>query len=175
MNEKGTNFCSGGRMDCATASYAGVASSSPTEKEQKFVPFSFIHNPPLSLFKIVKIYFINQYLLDASRLQPARIRKVAGSSPVKGTKICCIFRCSSHSNFIEETFVREAIERFSSMIFYYWDFALVQFLYLSASLLFYFGRFILKSLPKKRCTYNERRNLPHFLEYLKAERNTSFK
>ena len=37
-------------MDCVTASYAGVAGSSPTEKEQKFVPFSFIHNPPLSLF-----------------------------------------------------------------------------------------------------------------------------
>ena len=30
-------------MDCVTASYAGVASSSPTENEQKFVPFSFIH------------------------------------------------------------------------------------------------------------------------------------
>ena len=27
-------------------SYAGVAGSSPTEKEQKFVPFSFIHNSP---------------------------------------------------------------------------------------------------------------------------------
>ena len=36
----------GGGMDCVTASYAGVAGSSPTEKEQKFVPFSFIHNPP---------------------------------------------------------------------------------------------------------------------------------
>ena len=33
-------------MDSVTASYAGVAGSSPTEKEQKFVPFSFIHNPP---------------------------------------------------------------------------------------------------------------------------------
>ena len=36
----------GGGMNCVTASYAGVAGSSPTEKEQKFVPFSFIHNPP---------------------------------------------------------------------------------------------------------------------------------
>ena len=36
----------GGGMDCVTASYAGVAASSPTENEQKFVPFSFIHNPP---------------------------------------------------------------------------------------------------------------------------------
>ena len=34
-----------GGMDCLTASYAGVAGSSPTEKEQKFVPFSLIHNP----------------------------------------------------------------------------------------------------------------------------------
>ena len=53
MNEKGSNFCSfsvglglDGGMDSVTASYAGVAGSSPTEKEQKFVPFSFIHNPP---------------------------------------------------------------------------------------------------------------------------------
>ena len=37
-------------MDCMTASYAGVAGSSPTEKEQKFVPFSFIHNPPISMW-----------------------------------------------------------------------------------------------------------------------------
>jgi len=29
-----------------TASYAGVVGSSPTEKEQKFVLFLFIHNPP---------------------------------------------------------------------------------------------------------------------------------
>ena len=36
----------GGGVDCVTAFYAGVAGSSPTEKEQKFVPFSFIHNPP---------------------------------------------------------------------------------------------------------------------------------
>jgi len=36
----------GGGMDYVTVSYAGVAGSSPTEKEQKFVPFSFIHNPP---------------------------------------------------------------------------------------------------------------------------------
>ena len=36
----------GGGMDCVTASYARVAGSSPTEKEQKVVPFSFIHNPP---------------------------------------------------------------------------------------------------------------------------------
>ena len=36
----------GGGMDCVTASYAGVAGSSLSEKEQKFVPFSFIHNPP---------------------------------------------------------------------------------------------------------------------------------
>ena len=36
----------GGGMDCVTASYAGVAGSSPTGKEQKFVPFSFVHNPP---------------------------------------------------------------------------------------------------------------------------------
>jgi len=42
----------GGGMDCVTALYAGVAGSSPTGKEQKFVPFSFIHNPPLSLFTI---------------------------------------------------------------------------------------------------------------------------
>ena len=40
----------GGGMNCVTASYAGVAGFSPTGKEQKFVPFSFIHNPPLSLF-----------------------------------------------------------------------------------------------------------------------------
>ena len=33
-------------MDCVTASDAGVAGSSPTWMEQKFVPFSFIHNPP---------------------------------------------------------------------------------------------------------------------------------
>ena len=33
-------------MDCVTASDAGVAGSSSTGKEQKFVPFSFIHNPP---------------------------------------------------------------------------------------------------------------------------------
>ena len=39
----------GGGMDCVIASYAGVADSSPTEKEQKFVRFSFIHSPPLSL------------------------------------------------------------------------------------------------------------------------------
>jgi len=39
-------------MDCVTASYAGAKGSSPTEKQQKFLPFSFIHNlpPPLSLF-----------------------------------------------------------------------------------------------------------------------------
>ena len=36
----------GGGMDCVTAFHAGVAGSSPTGKEQKFVPFSFIHNPP---------------------------------------------------------------------------------------------------------------------------------
>ena len=35
-----------GGMDCVTASYAGVAGSSPTEKEQKFVPSSFDHNLP---------------------------------------------------------------------------------------------------------------------------------
>jgi len=40
-------------MDCVTASYAGVAGSSPTGKEQKFVPFSLIHNPPyLYLMKL---------------------------------------------------------------------------------------------------------------------------
>ena len=33
-------------MDCVSASYAGVAGSSPTEMEQNFVPFSFYHNPP---------------------------------------------------------------------------------------------------------------------------------
>ena len=38
MNEKGTNFCT----------------FSPTEKEQKFVPFSFIHNPPY-LYLLPKI------------------------------------------------------------------------------------------------------------------------
>jgi len=32
-------------MNCVTALYAGVAGSSSTQKEQKFVPFSFIHNP----------------------------------------------------------------------------------------------------------------------------------
>ena len=42
MNEKGTNFSS---FSVGTASYAEVAGSSPTEKQQKFVPFSFIHNP----------------------------------------------------------------------------------------------------------------------------------
>ena len=36
----------GGGMDCVIVSYAGVTGSSPTEKEQKFAPFSFIHNPP---------------------------------------------------------------------------------------------------------------------------------
>ena len=36
----------GGGMYCMTASYAGVAGSSPTEKEQKFVPSSFDHNLP---------------------------------------------------------------------------------------------------------------------------------
>ena len=30
----------GGGRDCMTASYAGVAGFSPTEKEQKFVSFS---------------------------------------------------------------------------------------------------------------------------------------
>jgi len=50
MNEEGTNFCSfsvghlGGGMDYVTASYAGVAGSSPTEKEKKFVPLSSIPN-----------------------------------------------------------------------------------------------------------------------------------
>ena len=33
-----------------TASYARVAGSSPTENEQKSVPFSFIHNPLPFLF-----------------------------------------------------------------------------------------------------------------------------
>jgi len=41
----------GGGMDCVTASYAGVAGSSPTGKEQKFVPFSFIRNPPFHYLK----------------------------------------------------------------------------------------------------------------------------
>ena len=36
----------GGGMDCVTASWAGVVNPSPTEKKQKFVHFSFIHNPP---------------------------------------------------------------------------------------------------------------------------------
>ena len=49
MNEKGTHLGEG--MDCVTALYAGVAGSSLTEKGQKFVPFSFIHNPP-SLYLI---------------------------------------------------------------------------------------------------------------------------
>ena len=38
-----------GGMDCVTASYAGVAGSSPTGKEQKFVPLSFVHNPPITI------------------------------------------------------------------------------------------------------------------------------
>ena len=42
-------FHLGGGMDCVTASYVGVACSSPTEKEQKFVPLSFIHIPHLYL------------------------------------------------------------------------------------------------------------------------------
>ena len=33
-------------MDCVTDLHAGVAGSSATEKEQKFVPFSFYYNPP---------------------------------------------------------------------------------------------------------------------------------
>ena len=37
----------GGGKDCVTASCAGVAGSGPTEKEQKCVPFSFIHDPSL--------------------------------------------------------------------------------------------------------------------------------
>ena len=41
-----------GGMDCVTASYAGDANSSPTEKEQKFAHFSFIHNRPPSLFDV---------------------------------------------------------------------------------------------------------------------------
>ena len=43
----------GGGMDCVTTSHAGVDDFSPTEKEQKFVPFSFHRNLPyLTLFKI---------------------------------------------------------------------------------------------------------------------------
>ena len=33
-------------VNSGMASYAGVVGSSPTENEQKFVPLSFIHNPP---------------------------------------------------------------------------------------------------------------------------------
>ena len=44
-NEKCSQIFSqlGGGMDCVTASYVGVAGCSPTEKEPKFVPFSFIY------------------------------------------------------------------------------------------------------------------------------------
>ena len=45
MNKKGTNVCFFS-MDYKIASYTGVTGSSPTGKEQKFLPFSFIHNPP---------------------------------------------------------------------------------------------------------------------------------
>ena len=38
-------------MDSVTASCSGVAGSSSTEKEQKFVPHSFIHNPPISVVR----------------------------------------------------------------------------------------------------------------------------
>ena len=57
MNEKDL----GGGMDCVTASYAGVAGSSLTEKVQKFVPFSFIHNPPLPYL----------YLIDSVNCSPS--------------------------------------------------------------------------------------------------------
>ena len=42
-------------MNYVTASHAGVAGSSLTKKEQKFVPFSFDHDPPppLSLFNSI--------------------------------------------------------------------------------------------------------------------------
>ena len=53
---EGGEITLGGGMDYVTASYAGVAGPSLTEKEQKFVPFSFIHNPPLlSLFTLLSL------------------------------------------------------------------------------------------------------------------------
>ena len=45
--------------DCVTALYAEVAVQSPTEKEQKFLPFSFIYNPPCL------------YLIDSANCPPS--------------------------------------------------------------------------------------------------------
>ena len=59
-------------MDCVTASYAGVAGSSPIEKEQKFVRSSFIPNPPPIL-----------YLGGEMDFMTASYAGVAGSSPIE--------------------------------------------------------------------------------------------
>ena len=48
-------------LDCVTASYAGVAGSGPTEKEQKFVRFSFIHNHPSYLYLLDSVSSSRSY------------------------------------------------------------------------------------------------------------------
>ena len=61
-----------GGMDCVTSSYERVAGTSATEKEQKFVPFSFHHDPPpLSLFGEKKLlltnFFKSELLISSSQ------------------------------------------------------------------------------------------------------------